>query len=171
MAIVVVVVVVVIVVVVVAAVVREGACVAVVTVAVAVVPSDVTEVTDDCDAAEEAVRVADVFAAVVVCVATVSHVDAAVCSVVVVTRSVVWTVGTPVLCVTADDGSEKVSSPQAHKLISIPTNNTNANTRFIRIPLFLYVDTLIVDLIFEKVKTEFFYLFTITSQRLPWIRV
>lgn len=67
------------------------------------------------------------------------------------------------LCDTADEDSEKVSSPQAHRLISIPTDSTNAKTRFIRIPLILYVDISIVDLIFKKVKTEFFYLFTIIS--------
>ena len=67
------------------------------------------------------------------------------------------------LCDTADDEPEKASSPQAHRLISIPTDSTNTNTRFIRIPLILYVDTPIVDLIYEKVKTKFFYLFTITS--------
>jgi len=68
-----------------------------------------------------------------------------------------------VLCDAADEDSEKVSSPQAHRLISIPTDSTNTNTRFIRIPLILHVDTPIVDLILKKVKTEFFYLFTITS--------
>ena len=160
--------VVVVVVVVVAAVVMEGACVAVVSTAVAtvvvvVVTPAVAEVTDNCDTVEETACVAEILAAVVVYVTAVSNVDRVVCSVVVVTFSVVWEEGTPVLCDTADDDSENVSSPQAHRLISIPTNSTNTNTRFIRIPLILHIDTPIVALIFKKVKTKFSDLFTITS--------
>ena len=89
------VVVVVVVVVVVAVVVMGGACVAVVvatTVATVVVvgaSSAVAEVANVCDTVEEGVDVAEVFAAVVVCVTTVSHVEVAVCSEMVVTRSVV----------------------------------------------------------------------------------
>jgi hypothetical protein len=139
-----------------------GVCVAVATIFVVVVTPALAEVTDVCDTVEETAWVADVLTDVVVCVPAASNVDRVVCSV-AVTISVVWVEGTPVLCNTADNDSEKVSSPQAHRLISIPTDSTNTNTRFIRIPLILYVDTPIVDLIFKKVKTEFFYLFTITS--------
>ena len=154
--------VVVVVVVVVAAAVMEGACVAVV---VVVVTPAVAEVTDNCDTVEETAWVAEILAAVVVYVTAVSNVDRVVCSVVVATTtvSVVWVEDTPVLCDTADDDSEKVSSPQAHRLISIPTDSTNTNTRFIRILLILHIDTPIVALIFKKVKTKFSDLFTITS--------
>ena len=88
------VVVVVVVVVVVAVVVMGGACVAVVvatTVATVVVvgaSSAVAEVANVCDTVEEGVDVAEVFAAVVVCVPAVSNVDRMVCSV-AVTFSVV----------------------------------------------------------------------------------